>query len=180
MPHKETLIKSFGDAGLYDRGGKKVLRIKDGFVGKERANNFYDELSPSGDVLMIGLAMGLFYQAHEDSINSLTSIEMNQDIIDMYNDENAPGDKHTIIQGDGCDFIADTTDTFDYILFDIEGNVPGKQIKEPTKEFIDCALAKLNTNGTLVINVSNTADTIITEYDGRYSDSGNFVLLESA
>ena len=172
-------MKSFGDAELYDRGGKKVLRLNGGFVGKERINNFYDELHPLGDVLMIGLGMGTFFNIHKDSIDSLKTIELSQNIIDMYNDENEPDDKHTIVQGDGFEFIENTSDTFDYILFDIESNAPGRQLRDRTISFIDNAMEALNDNSKLVINAVNTAETIIDEYGGEYSSGGSFVIISS-
>lgn len=175
----EEVIATRGDAELVQYGWKKVVKLNGGVIDKERIHNYYEAFSPSGDVLMVGLALGIFYKTHKESINSMTTVEINQDIIDLYNDRNEADDKHTIIQGDGLQYIQNTENTYDWILIDFMIYRPGG-IPQEFKDTIEEAHSKLNTNGKLVIPKNNFTYLIPAAFSDLYSadDSDkNYLIL---
>jgi len=89
---------------------------------------------PQGDCLEIGLGLGIAsnYILAQD-IDSLTTIEINSDVINTYKQLNRIIDiRHTIVNASGLDYILSTDRKFDFIFFDFYD-----LIDEDTLEMLD-------------------------------------------
>lgn len=74
-----------------------------------------------GDVLEIGLGLGVAskYMLSLEKVKSLTTIEINKNVIKVFNYLNIKLDeKHTIINSSGLDYVKNTNEKFDFIFLD--------------------------------------------------------------
>ena len=74
-----------------------------------------------GDVLVVGLGLGLFpllLRARNRAVKSVTIIEQNQEVVDLvYN--KIKSTKTSVKVADGEAFLADTDDRYDFIFIDV-------------------------------------------------------------
>jgi hypothetical protein len=83
---------------------------------------------PKGDCLEIGLGLGISaeYILFSPNVKSLTTIEKDKDVIEVFFKLNPYGfankgrylANHSIVQGDGVDFLIGAKQTFDFIFLD--------------------------------------------------------------
>lgn len=158
--NKEIFVKKFGDIEVYDKRGLKVLKIDGQTIEKERRHNLYEKLNPKGNVLMLGLGLGLFKKAHSNRIKKLVSVEKNKDVIDIYKEYNTIDDKHTIIHGDGLTYLDGSKEEFDYIFMDFLMNRPG-YIPDKLESFINDAARCLKKKGNFVMLKNNNWKKIV-------------------
>lgn len=107
---------------------------------------------PQGKCLEIGLGLGIAskYILSFPEVESLTTIEINQDVITVQEMINRIDDpRHTIIHAGGLDFIVMADEKYDFIFFDHYSI-----IDEDTLEILDvyakAARKILNKGGTLL------------------------------
>jgi len=74
---------------------------------------------PKGDCLEIGLGLGVAseYILSSFGVISLTTVEVDSDVISTYN-QLTPLPQHHVIHFDGYDYLLQTEETFDFIFLD--------------------------------------------------------------
>ena len=75
---------------------------------------------PFGDCLEIGLGLGVAskYILSCENVNSLTTVEINEDVVYLYKELNVEKDNHTVICQNGLDYIIQTDRRFDFVFLD--------------------------------------------------------------
>lgn len=120
------LIAEQGDARVYlydellhlDIGKGHNLWMVESEI--EELSTQIDDL-PRGNCLEIGLGLGVAskYILSKPKVDSLTTVEINADVIDVQNMVNRIDDpRHTIINANGLDFIIQSDGKYDFIFFD--------------------------------------------------------------
>lgn len=151
------LIAEHGEAKIYLYDGLLHLEIGPGHnlwmvesELKELAEQIGDH--PRGKCLEIGLGLGVAskYILSFPDVESLTTVEINSDVIVVHEMINRIDDpRHTIIHGGGLDFIVMADEKYDFIFFDHYSI-----IDEDTLEILDvyakAARKILNKDGTLL------------------------------
>lgn len=120
------LIAEQGDARVYMYNDLLHLDIGKGhnlWMVESEVSELVDQINnyPRGNCLEIGLGLGIAskYILSKPEVTSLTTIEINQNVIDVQNIVNAINNpKHKIINADGLDFMLQTDEKYDFIFFD--------------------------------------------------------------
>lgn len=152
-----TLIAEQGEVRIYDMEGLKYLEIGPGhnlWMVESEIKELSDQIgnSPNGKCLEIGLGLGIAskYILSFDKVESLTTVEINPDVITVQAQVNEINDsRHRIINMNGLDFILQTEEKYDFIFFDHYSI-----IDEETLEMLDtykkAAKAILANGGTML------------------------------
>lgn len=117
---REELIVKIGDAELLYKKGVKILRFKKSTWGSENNAANYNLIKPyfKGRVLNIGLGMGVSVDvALTQNVDELITYEIEQDIIDVYNNQHEVDKKVSIVKETCFDNKPDGD--FDCILFEL-------------------------------------------------------------
>jgi spermidine synthase len=116
------IIAQSGDVKVYEMDDVLYLDINHSLWMrtteiKEIAEQIGDKVC--GDCLEIGLGLGVasdYMLSH--GAKSLTTIEINPDVIATYKQLNEVKPNHKIIQGSGRDFLVSTDERFDFVFLD--------------------------------------------------------------
>jgi spermidine synthase len=159
------LVSESGEARVYRMNNELYLEIGPGhnlWAMESELADYIWQLNdrPNGACLEIGLGLGVAsrYILSCPRVRSLTTVELRQDVINVYEEvsklfrENKfidPEKRHTILNADGLIYMYQTRQRFDFIFIDCYD-----RIDEDTMPFImDMALAArriLNKDGTVV------------------------------
>jgi spermidine synthase len=132
-----TGLKSGTYVRLCDkRKGVNKVVMSDTFMERKSNHEFYQHAR--GDLLMGGLGLGMVLLAVQDKpeVNSVTVVEIEQEIIDLILPELPLNSKVNVVQGDIVRFA--TNHLFDTIYFDIWSEVNAvnwKQMKKLHRRF---------------------------------------------
>lgn len=120
------LIAEHGEARVYLYNGLLHLEIGEGhtlWMVEDEIKELSEQINdlPRGNCLEIGLGLGIAskYILSKPEVSSLTTVEINPDVIavqKMVNEIDDP--RHTIINANGLDFIIQSDDKYDFIFFD--------------------------------------------------------------
>jgi spermidine synthase len=108
--------------------------------------------SPRGKCLEIGLGLGIAskYILANSKVESLTTIEINSDVIAVHKMMNHLDDtRHKIINANGLDFILQTDEKYDFIFFD-HYSIIDEDTLEMLGTYLDATTRILNTDGLVL------------------------------
>lgn len=151
------LIAEQGDVRVYLYDGLLHLDIGPGH-GLWMVESEIEELSeqigdlPRGNCLEIGLGLGVSAKhiLSKSEVESLTTVEINADVISVQNMVNRIDDpKHTIINANGLDFILQTDNKYDFIFFD-HYSIIDEDTLEILSTYINAAKRILSENGIML------------------------------
>lgn len=162
------LIASIGEVSVYNMDDQLFLEIGPAHTLWTLESEIFDYIeqlgdTPSGDVLEIGLGMGVTsrYLLSCKNVKTLTTIEINRDVIKVYNkikellDDklkdivNITSDKkHRIINNDGLRYITHTQRKYDFIFIDNYTIIDEETLPE-IEELVKAAAKILNTGGII-------------------------------
>lgn len=162
------LVASSGEVRVYNMDDQFFLEIGLGHTLWTLESELFDyieqlEDTPSGDVLEIGLGMGVTsrYLLSCKKVKTLTTIEINKDVIKVYNkikellDDklkdivNITSDKkHRIINNDGSRYITHTQRKYDFIFIDNYTIIDEETLPE-IEELVKVAAKILNSGGII-------------------------------
>jgi spermidine synthase len=149
-----TIIAESGKARVYEYNDDIFLEIGDNHhlwaLGSESID-YANQLKgrPKGSVLEIGLGLGVAskYILSMYNVRSLTTIEKNKDVIDVYNilkdrDEQFiemfGHKKHLILNTDGLSYVYNTQRKFDFIFLDFYDIIDEDTLPEIADMVIGC------------------------------------------
>lgn len=162
------LVASSGEVRVYNMDDQFFLEIGLGHTLWTLESELFDyieqlEDTPFGDVLEIGLGMGVTsrYLLSCKKVKTLTTIEINKDVIKVYNkikeflDDklkdivNITSDKkHRIINNDGSRYITHTQRKYDFIFIDNYTIIDEETLPE-IEELVKVAAKILNSGGII-------------------------------
>jgi len=120
------IIAESGDVRIYEMHGEQYLEIGKGhtlWADMNEVVEYADQIGDKarGNCLEIGLGLGVAseYILDRPKVKSLTTVEINEDVLEVYRQLN-PGidNKHRIIHGSGHDFLLQTDEKFDFVFLD--------------------------------------------------------------
>jgi hypothetical protein len=120
------VITESGDVKVYQDDYDTYLEIGPAHtlwaLGSER-KDYEKQLSnrPFGDILEVGLGLGVSakYMLSLEKVKSLITVELNSEVIKVFNYLNIGLDKrHTIINSNGLDYVKSIDKKFDFIFLD--------------------------------------------------------------
>lgn len=120
------VIAESGEVKVYQTDYDTMLEVGPGHNLWALASEIVDYESqldniPFGNVLEIGLGLGIAskYLLSCSKVKSLTTIEINKDVIKVFNYLNIKLDKkHTIINSDGLEYIKHANKKFNFVFLD--------------------------------------------------------------
>lgn len=120
------IITESGEVRVYQTSYDAFLEIGPGntlWALASEIKDYENQLGnkPKGDCLEIGLGLGVAskYLLSLDKVKSLTTVEINEDVVRTFNYLNIKLDKkHTILNLDGLDYVKQTDKKFDFIFLD--------------------------------------------------------------
>jgi spermidine synthase len=158
---KGKIIAEKGEARIYEWEGVRYLEIGKGhslWTYSKELTDYEDQIGdkPRGDCLEIGLGLGISseYILSFPDVNSLTTIEINKDVIDLYK----PISKmHKILHGSGRDYLISTERRFDFIFLDFYIFMDDEVIEEII-DYIKLCSKVLKKYGEIVTWIDHTTD----------------------
>ena len=151
------LIAEQGEARVYLYDGLLHLEIGPGHT-LWMVESEIEELSqqigdlPRGNCLEIGLGLGVAsrYILSFPKVKSLTTVEINPDVIAVHQMVNYIDDaRHKGINGDGLDFILQTEEKYDFIFFD-HYSIIDEETLEMLNTYVKASEKILNKNGIIL------------------------------
>jgi len=130
------LVAESGEARVYLMNGELFLEIGPGhtlWALQSELTDYIEQLKdyPNGDVLEIGLGLGVAsrYILTFNKVASLTTVELNDDVIEVHNqirdhlytpeDEKViDGKQHVVLNVDGLEYLFTTKYSYDFIFLD--------------------------------------------------------------
>lgn len=103
-----------------------------------------------GKCLEIGLGLGIaseYILSH--GAETLTTVEIDPDVIAVYKYLNQVNPRHKIIRGSGRDFLISTDEKFDFVFLDFYSIIDEETIKE-IRDYVNLSRQCLNPGGELV------------------------------
>jgi spermidine synthase len=124
------VIADSNDIVIYEMDGIRYLEQGPGhnlWTDSDEIEQLSEQIArrPFGDCLEIGLGLGVAskYILSRANVNSLTTIEINEDVVYLYYELNKKEDRHTIICQNGLDYIIETAlitdERFDFVFLDM-------------------------------------------------------------
>jgi spermidine synthase len=162
---KGKLVAEEGEARLYEWEGVRYLEIGKGhtlWTYSKELTAYEDQIGdkPRGDCLEIGLGLGISseYIIYSNDVTSLTTIEINKDVINLYR-ANTRFDlpNHKILHGSGRDYLLSTDRKFDFIFIDFYYLIDEDSIWEIT-DYIKLCEKVLRKNGEIVVWIDPFSD----------------------
>jgi len=151
------LIAESGDVRVYEMHGEQYLEIGKGhtlWADMNEVVEYADQIGDKarGNCLEIGLGLGVAseYILDKPKVKHLTTIEINEDVLEVYRQLN-PGidNKHRIIHGSGQDFLLTTDEKFDFIFLDF-WNVVDEDTLPDIKVYVELSRRVLKPNGEVL------------------------------
>ena len=151
------LIAESGDVRVYLYDGFLHLEIGPGhnlWMVESEIEELVQQIgdSPRGKCLEIGLGLGIAsrYILSFPEVESLTTVEINPDVIAVHQMVNYIDDiRHKGINGNGLDFILQTEEKYDFIFFD-HYSIIDEDTLEILEVYVKAAKKILNKDGTLL------------------------------
>lgn len=150
---KGKIIAQSGNVKVYSYLNKLFLEIGPGhnlWAISDEIEDYKEQLKdfPRGDCLEIGLGLGIVSKyILEHNIKSLTTIEINKDVVQVQEQVNKINDeRHKIIIGDGLDYLLETDNTYDFIFID-NYNLIDEDVIENLKLYAIMARYRLKKGG---------------------------------
>jgi predicted methyltransferase len=120
------LVAKSGKVRVYKYEGNLYLEVGPGhnlWADSLEIEEYKEQLgnTPRGDCLETGLGLGIVskYILSCPNVTSLTTIEINKDVVEVQKKVNPINDKrHKIIIGDGVEYILNTSSKYDFIFID--------------------------------------------------------------
>jgi len=119
------VIAESNDIKIYEMDGVRYLEQGPGhnlWADSAEIKELAEQINerPFGDCLEIGLGLGVAseYILSLPNVKSLTTVEINEDVVYLYKELNKKDDKHTIVCQNGLDYILQTDRKFDFIFLD--------------------------------------------------------------
>ncbi|KKM61622.1 hypothetical protein LCGC14_1529880 [marine sediment metagenome] len=154
-----TIIAKSGNVKIYELAGERYLEIGPGhtlWAVSDEIVEYKDQIGnkPGGDCLEIGLGLGVAsnYILSCAGVNKLTTVETNKDVIDTYMQLSSPPynkPNHYIVNENGCDYLLQTCETFDFIFLDFYDLID-EEILEDIRVYVELSKRKLNDGGKIV------------------------------
>jgi len=150
------IIAESGDVRVYDFEGDVYLESGPGHVlwTISRELVAYEgqvARHPRGACLEVGLGLGICsnYILNCAGVEALTTIELNPDVVKVYKQLNDVDERHTIICGNGLDYIIQTRETFDFMFFDFYIVIDEDTIDD-LKAYVSAGRRILNEGGKIM------------------------------
>lgn len=123
------LLAESGNVRAYGMGGELYLDIDMTlFTLSSEIGEYVWQMkdNPQYDVLEVGLGLGVAskYLLSFPKVTSLTTVEINKDVINVQKKVNHIDDsRHTIINSDGLSYMYKAVDMYDYIFLDFYSHI---------------------------------------------------------
>ena len=131
------VIADSNDIVIYEMDGVRYLEQGPGhnlWADSAEIKELSEQINerPFGDCLEIGLGLGVAseYILSNPNVKSLTTIELNEDVVYLYKELNLEKDNHTIICQNGLDYIIQTDRKFDFIFLDFYSLIDEETLPE--------------------------------------------------
>lgn len=119
------IVAKSGEVRVYRMNGKLFLEKGPGhnlWALEEELTDYIEQLAswPKGDCLEVGLGLGVAskYILTFPRVKSLTTVEVDEDVIKTYNSLNLKNHRHTILNAHGLYYAYQTKRMFDFIFLD--------------------------------------------------------------
>jgi len=151
------IIAESGHAKVYEFNGRLFLEIGPGhnlWADSEEVVEYADQLGrrPYGDCLEIGLGLGCAsnYVLDLPHVKTLTTVELNTDVINVYGQivDHVPNN-HTIVNQSGVDYLLNTSNTFDFIFLDFYDRID-EDVLPDIELYVKLSKKILNPGGEIV------------------------------
>ncbi len=150
------VIAESGDVKVYEMYGEYYLEIGPGhtmWADSGEIVEYADQIADKakGDCLEIGLGLGVAsnYIIDRPKVKSLTSVEKNIDVINVYKELNAMPNDHTIVHQSGVDYMINTESKFDFIFLDFYSLIDEDTLND-IRIYIQLAERILNKGGEII------------------------------
>ncbi len=150
------VIAESGNVKVYEMDGEHYLEIGPGhtmWADSGEIIEYADQIGDKakGDCLEIGLGLGVAsnYILDRPKVKSLTSIEKNIDVINVYKELNAMPNDHIIVNQVGVDYMINTETMFDFIFLDFYSLIDEDTL-EDIRLYIQIAERILNKGGEII------------------------------
>ncbi len=153
------IIDKVGEVSLYDFDGELYLDISGQlWMSSHEREEVERQISnkPKGDCLELGLGLGIasYIIIRQGSVKSLTTVEINKDVIDLYykSMEGLLWPNHKIVQGNCLDYlvmVGQTKKRFDFVFIDFYSIIDEDTLPD-IEASIRLSKKILNTNGEVV------------------------------
>lgn len=152
------IIAESGNVKVYRLNRNNYLEIGPGhtlWAISDEIKEYTEQIGdkPRGECLEIGLGLGVAskYILSKPNVDRLTTIEVNEDVISTYMQLNPPPHTldHYIVNANGCDYLLQTCDTFDFIFLDFY-DVIDEDTMEDIRVYVELSKRVLNDGGKIV------------------------------
>jgi len=162
---KGKLIAEKGEARIYEWEGVRYLEIGKGhtlWTYSKEIEAYKDQIGnkPKWNCLEIGLGLGVSseYILSLPNVNSLTTIEINKDVIDLYEEyRKFWPPKHKVLHGSGRDYLISTDQKFDFIFLDFYYLIDEDSVEEII-DYIELCKRVLDKYGEIVVWIDPFSD----------------------
>jgi spermidine synthase len=162
---KGKLIAENGEARIYKWKNTRYLEIGKGhtlWTYSKEIEAYKDQIGDKsrGDCLEIGLGLGISseYILSSQNVKSLTTIEINKDVINLYElSKKFKNPKHKILHGSGRDYLISTDRKFDFIFIDFYYLIDEDSIDEII-DYIKLCERVLRKNSEIVVWIDPFSD----------------------
>lgn len=152
-----NVIAESGQTRVYSMDDKLFLEKGPGhnlWALEDELPDYIEQLEswPGGDCLEIGLGLGVAskYILSFPYVSSLTTVELDSDVIKVQNLANPIGDdRHIVLQAHGLFYLYETERLFDFIFLDFYKVIDEDTLPE-IADMITAAKRRLKTNGKIM------------------------------
>ena len=152
-----TITAESGNVKVYELAGERYLEIGPGhtlWAVSDEIVEYTEQIGnkPRGECLEIGLGLGVAsnYILSREDVKSLTTVEVNEDVLEVYRQLNPRiSSKHKMIHGSGQDFLLQTDEKFDFIFLDFY-DVIDEDTLEDIRIYVELSKRVLNDGGEIV------------------------------
>lgn len=149
------VIAQSGDVKVYEFEGSQYLDINHQlWMRSTEIKEIVEQIDnkAKGKCLEIGLGLGIASDYMlATGASSLTTIEIDSDVIAVYKQLNVVDPRHRIIRGSGRDFLVSTDEQFDFVFLDFYSLIDEETIKE-IGDYVDLIISRqiLKSGGEIV------------------------------
>ncbi|MHA2010555.1 MAG: spermine/spermidine synthase domain-containing protein [Promethearchaeota archaeon] len=142
-------VYRFGDALYLEHGPGHSL-----WTDSDEIKELEEQIGqkPKGDCLEIGLGLGVASKIILDkpSVNSLITVEIDPDVIEVYKQLHPTIPKtHEIVNESGLNYLVSTDDAFDFIFLDFY-DIIDEDTLPIIKDYVEVGKSKLKEGGEIV------------------------------
>jgi len=151
------VIAESGSIKVYEFNGALYLEQGPGhnlWADSDEIIELVDQIGnkPRGDCLEIGLGLGVAsnYILSKPQVSSLTTVEINPDVVEVYHQLHPTIDqRHRIVCESGLNYISGTKETFDFIFLDFYDCID-EDVLPQIKDCVEVGRSKLNKDGLIM------------------------------